>query len=80
MEWDLPRQEMILVWWNRVSISLKFKTVLLILIYLQNNIFSTYRYTIGMFKKGYSKTLEVDDLYNPTTADRSEHLGDRLEE
>lgn len=32
-----------------------------------------------MFKKGYSKTFEVDDLYNPLTADKSQNLGDRLE-
>lgn len=38
-----------------------------------------YRYTIGMFKKGYQKTLDVDDLYNPIKSDRSTVLGDRLE-
>lgn len=32
-----------------------------------------------MFRKGYSKTLEVDDLYSPLTKDKSERLGDRLE-
>lgn len=32
-----------------------------------------------MFRKGYSKTLEVDDLYNPLTSDKSQYLGDRLE-
>lgn len=32
-----------------------------------------------MFKTGYRKTLEVDDLYNPIKADRSQTLGDRLE-
>lgn len=38
-----------------------------------------FRYTLGMFKTGYRKTLEVDDLYNPIKADRSQTLGDRLE-
>lgn len=38
-----------------------------------------YRYTIGMFRKGYQKTLEVADLYNPLKEDRSKRLGDRLE-
>lgn len=42
-------------------------------------VFFCYRYTIGMFKKGYQKTLDVDDLYNPITSDRSTILGDRLE-
>lgn len=32
-----------------------------------------------MFKKGYGKALDVDDLYNPLPSDRSECLGDRLE-
>lgn len=38
-----------------------------------------FTYTIGMFRKGYSKTFEVDDLYNPIKSDRSKILGDRLE-
>lgn len=38
-----------------------------------------FSYTIGMFKKGYGKELDVDDLYNPLSADRSQYLGDRLE-
>lgn len=38
-----------------------------------------FSYTFGLFKKGYSRTLEVDDLYNPLTSDRSSLLGDRLE-
>ncbi|KAJ8979910.1 hypothetical protein NQ317_005346 [Molorchus minor] len=37
------------------------------------------KYTIPMFKKGYRKTLDVDDLYNPIRSDRSMLLGDRLE-
>ncbi|KAK4880096.1 hypothetical protein RN001_008242 [Aquatica leii] len=38
-----------------------------------------FTYTAGMFKKGYSKTLDVDDLYNPITSDQSAILGNRLE-
>jgi hypothetical protein len=38
-----------------------------------------FTYTIGMFKKGYSKALDVDDLYSPIKSDRSTVLGDRLE-
>lgn len=38
-----------------------------------------YRYTVGIFKKGYKKELDVDDLYNPLKSDRSTLLGDRLE-
>lgn len=36
-------------------------------------------YTIGMFRKGYTKVLETADLYNPLRADRSTCLGNRLE-
>ncbi|CAG9859549.1 unnamed protein product [Phyllotreta striolata] len=36
-------------------------------------------YTLPMFKKGYSKNLEVEDLYNPLAQDRSKFLGDRLQ-
>ncbi|XP_057653044.1 ATP-binding cassette sub-family C member 4-like [Diorhabda carinulata] len=32
-----------------------------------------------MFKKGYKKTLEVEDLYNPLNIDRSKLLGDVLQ-
>ncbi|XP_044751806.1 ATP-binding cassette subfamily C member 4-like [Coccinella septempunctata] len=38
-----------------------------------------FTYTLPMFKKGSSKELDVDDLYNPLPCDRSKHLGDRLE-
>ncbi|KAG5875254.1 hypothetical protein JTB14_011933 [Gonioctena quinquepunctata] len=38
-----------------------------------------FTYTYGMFKRGYKKTLEADDLYNPINSDRSTVLGDRLE-
>lgn len=36
-------------------------------------------WTIDLFKKGYQRTLELTDLYEPLPADRSTHLGDRLE-
>ncbi|GJQ81826.1 hypothetical protein Trydic_g2951, partial [Trypoxylus dichotomus] len=36
-------------------------------------------YTLGLFRKGYSKTLEAEDLYSPLNSDRSQELGDRLE-
>ncbi|KAI2474047.1 ATP-binding cassette sub-family C member 4 [Diabrotica virgifera virgifera] len=36
-------------------------------------------YTYDVFKKGLSKTLEVDDLYNPLKSDRSKVLGDNLQ-
>ncbi|XP_072393692.1 ATP-binding cassette sub-family C member 4-like [Diabrotica undecimpunctata] len=36
-------------------------------------------YTYDVFKKGLSKTLEVDDLYNPLKIDRSKVLGDHLQ-
>lgn len=39
----------------------------------------TFWYTIDLFKLGYRKTLEVDDLYNPINVDQSVLLGDRLE-
>lgn len=44
-----------------------------------NMVYRTFRYTIGMFRKGYQKVLDVDDLYNPINSDRSTYLGDRLE-
>lgn len=36
-------------------------------------------WTIGIFKKGYKKVLELQDLCQPLTVDRSEKLGDRLD-
>lgn len=36
-------------------------------------------WTIGMFKKGYRKVLDLTDLYQPRNVDRSEKLGDRLD-
>ncbi|CAH0558003.1 unnamed protein product [Brassicogethes aeneus] len=38
-----------------------------------------FSYTIGIFKKGYRKDLEAEDLYNPLKSDKSTILGDRLE-
>ncbi|KOC62297.1 putative multidrug resistance-associated protein lethal(2)03659 [Habropoda laboriosa] len=37
------------------------------------------RWTIDLFKTGYRKVLQTDDLYNPLKIDRSNILGDRLE-
>ena len=39
----------------------------------------TFFWTIDLFKKGYKKDLEVEDLYKPLKCDESEKLGDRLE-
>ncbi|XP_076648329.1 ATP-binding cassette sub-family C member 4 [Halictus rubicundus] len=36
-------------------------------------------WTIGLFKTGYKKVLQTDDLYDPLKTDRSHVLGDRLE-
>lgn len=36
-------------------------------------------WTIGIFKKGYKKILELQDLYQPLTVDQSEKLGNRLD-
>ncbi|XP_017890591.1 multidrug resistance-associated protein 4-like [Ceratina calcarata] len=36
-------------------------------------------WTIDLFKTGYRKILQTDDLYNPLKTDRSHVLGDRLE-
>ncbi|XP_059613900.1 ATP-binding cassette sub-family C member 4-like [Phlebotomus argentipes] len=39
----------------------------------------TFWWTIKLFKKGYQKVLELEDLFRPLTEDNSEVLGDRLE-
>ncbi|XP_037037714.1 multidrug resistance-associated protein 4-like isoform X1 [Bradysia coprophila] len=46
-----------------------------------SNIFSilTFTWTIPLFKRGYTKILELDDIFQPLNADRSSLLGDRLE-
>jgi len=36
-------------------------------------------WTIDLFKKGYRKVLQLEDLFKPINVDRSEALGDRLE-
>ncbi|CAO1406085.1 unnamed protein product [Diamesa tonsa] len=45
------------------------------------NIFSilTFWWTIDLFRKGYSKVLELEDLFKPLEIDKSEVLGTRLE-
>ncbi|KFB40460.1 AGAP001775-PA-like protein [Anopheles sinensis] len=45
------------------------------------SIFSTltFWWTIDLFRKGYSKVLELQDLFRPLDVDRSDVLGDRLE-
>ncbi|XP_055606100.1 ATP-binding cassette sub-family C member 4-like [Uranotaenia lowii] len=39
----------------------------------------TFWWTIDMFRKGSSRTLELSDIYQPLDKDRSEKLGDELE-
>uniref|UniRef100_A0A182P629 Uncharacterized protein n=1 Tax=Anopheles epiroticus TaxID=199890 RepID=A0A182P629_9DIPT len=39
----------------------------------------TFWWTIDLFRKGYSKVLELQDLFRPLDVDRSDALGDRLE-
>ena len=39
----------------------------------------TFFWTVNLFRKGYRKNLDVDDLYRPLKSDESERLGDRLE-
>lgn len=38
-----------------------------------------FTWTLPMFRKGYNKTLSMDDMYQPLNSDRSKSLGDRLE-
>lgn len=38
-----------------------------------------FAWTVPFFKKGYTKDLKIDDMYEPLTCDRSEVLGNRLE-
>lgn len=46
-----------------------------------SNIFSIliFTWTLPLFRKGYSKILKLDDIFQPLKADTSELLGDRLE-
>ena len=39
----------------------------------------TFWWTVELFKKGYRKALELQDLFQPLNEDKSEELGDRLE-
>uniref|UniRef100_A0A182NL49 Uncharacterized protein n=1 Tax=Anopheles dirus TaxID=7168 RepID=A0A182NL49_9DIPT len=39
----------------------------------------TFWWTIDMFRKGYSQTFEISDLYKPLDEDHANRLGDRLE-
>jgi ATP-binding cassette, subfamily C (CFTR/MRP), member 4 len=45
------------------------------------NIFSilTFWWTIDLFRTGYQKVLELNDLFKPLKVDESTSLGDRLE-
>lgn len=38
-----------------------------------------FAWTIPLFKKGYGKILQLEDLFQPLNSDKSELLGDRLE-
>lgn len=46
-----------------------------------SNVFSIllFSWTIPIFKRGYSKVLELEDVFCPLNADRSEMLGDQFE-
>lgn len=37
-------------------------------------------WTIPLFKKGYGKILQLDDIFKPLKSDQSELLGNRLDE
>lgn len=38
-----------------------------------------FTWTLPLFRKGYTKVLELQDISESLTSDRSESLGDRLE-
>lgn len=38
-----------------------------------------YAWTIPLFRKGCSKVLELEDVFQPLQVDKSENLGQRLE-
>lgn len=46
-----------------------------------SNIFSilTFAWTMPLFKKGYTKVLQLDDFFRPLNCDKSELLGEKLE-
>lgn len=39
-----------------------------------------FTWTLPLFKKGYGKILQLEDIFQPLNCDKSESLGDRLEE
>lgn len=47
----------------------------------KSNFFSLlfFGWTFPIFKKGYTKVLEFDDIYEPLNCDKSTSLGDRIE-
>lgn len=38
-----------------------------------------FAWTLPLFKKGYEKVLQIEDMFQPLNADHSKLLGDRLE-
>lgn len=38
-----------------------------------------FTWTLPLFKKGYAKILELEDMFRPLNVDRSDQLGNRLE-
>lgn len=38
-----------------------------------------FAWTIPLFKKGYGKILQLEDIFQPLNEDKSNLLGDRLE-
>lgn len=38
-----------------------------------------FTWTIPLFKKGYGKVLQIEDVFRPLKSDNSDLLGDRLE-
>lgn len=38
-----------------------------------------FAWTVPLFKKGYAKILQLDDVFQSLNVDKSELLGDRLE-
>lgn len=38
-----------------------------------------FTWTLPLFKKGYGKVLELEDIFQPLKSDRSDLGGDRLE-
>lgn len=45
------------------------------------NIFSIlfFCWTLPLFKKGFRKVLDIEDIFQPIKVDKSKTLGDRLE-